>query len=180
MLSSEHGSAGQDGWGQVSLPSMIKQILNWFEYHIDTIQPKHTRFFVSKSYKFPEAFANWLSSPGIKFCTWKIRRKCMLAYKMYDHGRKTHLTPARLVFHNCWSINDILQHIFAHNSGPWAPTETIFGPKESLQCDLANGKPPRALGRHLGVVIRIQRVRKDKIHQKNLKIDRNRCPKGPN
>ena len=159
---------------------MIKQILNWFEYHIDTIQPKHIRSCVSKSHRFLEAFANFLSSSSIKFFTLKNRTKCMLAYKMYDHGRKTHLTPARLVFHNCWSTDDILKHISVHNSGPWAPTETIFGPKESSECDLADGKPPRPLGRHLGVVIRVQRVKKDKIHQKSHKIDQNRCPKGPN
>ena len=54
------------------------------------------------------------------------------------------------------------QHILAHNSGPWAPTKTIVGPKESPECDLANGKPPRPLGRHLAVVIRVQRVKMNK------------------
>ena len=56
------------------------------------------------------------------------------------------------------------KHIFAHNSGPWAPTRTILGPNESSECDLANGKPPKAAGLDLGVVIRVQRVKKQKIY----------------
>ena len=135
---------------------------------------------VSKSHKFHEAFANLLSSSGIKFCTWKIRRKCMLAYKMYDHGRKTHLTPARLVFHNCWSTDDILKHISVHNSGPWAPTKTIFGPNESSECDLADGKPPKPLGRHLDGIISVQRVKMNTKHQKNHQIGQNRCSRARN
>ena len=72
------------------------------------------------------------------------------------------------------------QHILAHNSGPWAPIEMIFGPQESPECDLADGKPPKPLGRRLRVIIRVQRVKKDEIHQKSKKINQNRCPKAPN
>ena len=157
------------GWGQVGLPSMIKQILNSFEYYIDIIQPKYELSCVLKSHKFVEAFANFLPSSGIKFCTWKIRRKSMLAYKMYDHGRKTHLTPARLVFHNGWSIDNILKHISGHNSGPRARRKVKPGRKESSECDLANGKPPRRLGRHFDEIIRVQRVNMKKKIQKCLK-----------
>ena len=53
--------------------------------------------------------------------------------------------------------NTEVKPLTAHNSGPWAPTRTIFGPNESSECDLADGKPPRPLGRHVGVVIRVQR-----------------------
>ena len=66
------------------------------------------------------------------------------------------------------------KHIFAHNSGPWAPTGTIFGPNESSECDLSNGKPPRPVGLDWGVIISVQRVKRSIIHkkiEKSIKID---------
>ena len=67
-----------------------------------------------------------------------------------------------------------MKPLTAHNSGPWAPTKTIFGPKESSECDLADGKLPRPLGSHLGVVISAQGVKMNKKWKKitkSVKID---------
>ena len=69
------------------------------------------------------------------------------------------------------------QHISAHNSGSKATSKVRPERKESSWCDPTNGKPPRALGLHLKVVIRIQRVNMSKKFQKWRKIDQNRCPK---
>ena len=59
---------------------------------------------------------------------------------------------------------------FCSYSGPWAPTKTIFGPNESSECDLADGKPPEPLGRDLDGVITVQRVKMNTKHQKNFKM----------
>ena len=72
------------------------------------------------------------------------------------------------------STNKELKPLTAHDSGPWAPTKKIFGPKESSECDLADGKPPRPLGLHLGVIISGQKVKVNKKYKKvtkSVKID---------